>query len=54
MGNWRITITGTGSHHNVDVPGDADKLFREFVEKLRWSQQVHGATFEVLNQIENG
>lgn len=35
MGNWNISINGTGAHHNQDNPGDADKRFKEFVAKLK-------------------
>jgi hypothetical protein len=34
MGNWHISIQGTGSHGN-DVAHDADKLGVKFVRLLR-------------------
>lgn len=34
MGNWNISINGTGCHHNVDHPGDADKLVNKFMAEL--------------------
>jgi hypothetical protein len=35
MGNWNITVQGTGCHHNRDNPSDADRLAAEFVERLK-------------------
>lgn len=35
MGNYNITINGTGCHHNKDNPTDADFMFLEFVDKLK-------------------
>lgn len=34
MGDWNITIRGTGSHHNSDYPKDANRMARRFVEEL--------------------
>jgi hypothetical protein len=46
MGNWTITIVGTGAHHNKDYEGDADKIFKETVEKLKEvGQNVEHASF---------
>jgi hypothetical protein len=35
MGNWNISIHGTGCHHNNDYPADADRMAAEFVTLLR-------------------
>lgn len=35
MGQWNITITGVGAHHNDDYPQDANRMARRFVEELR-------------------
>lgn len=35
MGNWNMTIIGTGAHHNADNPGDADRVLSETVKKLK-------------------
>lgn len=35
MGNWTITVHGTGPHHNPNHPGDADKMARAFTQSLR-------------------
>lgn len=35
MGQWNITIQGTGAHHNKQYPADANRLAAEFVQKLR-------------------
>jgi hypothetical protein len=46
MGNWNITINGTGAHHNTDNPGDANKRLKEFVAKLKEDgQNVEYAAF---------
>lgn len=46
MGNWNITIIGTGAHHNQDHAGDANKIFKETVEKLKEAgQNVEHASF---------
>lgn len=34
MGNWNISINGTGAHHN-EKDYDADVLFKQFVELLK-------------------
>lgn len=34
MGDWNITIRGTGAHHNQDYPKDADRMARAFVKDL--------------------
>jgi hypothetical protein len=41
MGNWNITIQGTGQHHNFDKepphhcdPRDANKMAQEFLARL--------------------
>ena len=35
MGNWAITIIGTGAHHNKDYEGDANKIFKKTVDELK-------------------
>lgn len=41
MGQWNITIRGTGAHHNRDADGkashpqDADRMLSRFVRELR-------------------
>lgn len=43
MGSWNATVVGQGVHHNhlegepPGIPEDADRLFDEFVAKLRAS-----------------
>lgn len=34
MGNWNISVQGTGAHHNKNFPNDADKMFAKFVADL--------------------
>lgn len=36
MGDWHISIEGTGVHDNtaLDLPQDADRMARKFVEDL--------------------
>ncbi len=34
MGNWSITIQGVGAHHNKEYEKDANRLARQFVNKL--------------------
>ena len=46
MGNWAITILGTGAHHNVENPQDANRLMENFVETLKMNgHTVEAATF---------
>ncbi len=46
MGHWVMIVEGHGIHDNTDTPGDADRLFAEFVQKLRYSgHAVHAASF---------
>ena len=46
MGNWTMIVEGTGQHHNNEDPKDANKMFSEFVGKLKESgQNVEHATF---------
>lgn len=33
--NWNISIQGVGAHHNDNLPLDADKLARKFVQELK-------------------
>lgn len=61
MGNWNITIQGTGAHHNDSNPlaqdtiRDAEKLAAEFVEKLKAvGQKVESATFTYGGREELG
>lgn len=35
MGNWHISVQGTGAHHNKDYPKDANKMARQFVKDLK-------------------
>lgn len=35
MGQWVISVHGTGSHHNKDLPEDADRMAAAFVEQLK-------------------
>lgn len=55
MGRWRITIEGTGCHHNgpcAEAVGDADLLAARFVDdlKAKGSHTIHTAEFAVLSQ----
>lgn len=34
MGDWHISIQGTGAHHNKDYPNDADKMVDRFIDEL--------------------
>jgi len=45
MGNWNINIQGVGCHHNKDNPTDADRMTKEFVEKLAKHHIIEHATF---------
>jgi len=46
MGNWAITIIGTGAHHNKDHAGDANKIFKKVVDELKEvGQNVERASF---------
>lgn len=46
MGNWAITIIGTGAHHNKDFDGDANKIFKKAVDELKAAgQNVEHASF---------
>lgn len=48
MGTWRITIEGSGAHHNKDNATDADKMARGFVKDLRAAgHQVKKAEMEL-------
>lgn len=35
MGDWNISIQGSGAHHNADFPEDAEKMAKRFVQELR-------------------
>jgi hypothetical protein len=35
MGQWTITVEGTGCHHNPANPQDADKMALQFVDELQ-------------------
>lgn len=62
MGNWNMTVVGVGCHHNMNNPSDADKMFAEFVEKLKAaghgishaSITYGGAQIEVKQPAEPG
>lgn len=46
MGNWNISIQGTGCHHNRKLKSDANRLAAQFVQTLRdMGHQVTSATF---------
>ena len=46
MGNWVITIEGTGQHHNQGSPTDADVIADEMVQRLlNAGQNVERASF---------
>jgi hypothetical protein len=46
MGNWTITIHGTGIHHNRETPADANRMAKAFVSELiKKGHSVEGATF---------
>ena len=52
MGDWTITIEGTGCHHN-DIEDDADQLARQMVTDLRAAgHTVHRATFTCGGRLE--
>lgn len=45
MGDWTIVIVGNGAHHNTAYEGDADKIFRETIERLEEAgQQIEHAS----------
>lgn len=35
MGQWNISIHGTGCHHNKNLPTDANRMAADFVKQLR-------------------
>jgi hypothetical protein len=46
MGNWHISIEGAGSHHNLTLETDANKLAAKFVAELkRVGHTVNKASF---------
>lgn len=46
MGNWAITIIGTGAHHNKEYLGDANRIFKKVVDELKAAgQNVEHASF---------
>lgn len=46
MGDWNITIQGTGAHHNPDNEGDADRMAKKFVQELEEAgHTIDSATF---------
>jgi hypothetical protein len=52
VGDWNITVQGTGCHHNFARDdewrdqNDADRAFERFVQELRSAgHRVHSATF---------
>lgn len=45
MGNWHISIEGTGQHHNSGDPKDADVIAKKLVDELKDAgQNVEKAT----------
>ena len=53
MGNWNITIVGTGPHHN-GKDYDADQIFKETVEKLETAGQSIGHASITVGSAEAG
>lgn len=56
MGNWHISIQGTGPHHN-NLESDADNLSKELVKLLKkHGHTIESATFTFggKNNIEPG
>jgi hypothetical protein len=52
MGQWVITIKGTGVHHNNGNPNDADVIAAEVVNKLiDAGQQLEAASFTAGSRI---
>lgn len=46
MGNWNITIQGTGCHHNGKPDIDANAVAKEMVQKLiAQGHTIHVASF---------
>ena len=46
MGQWVITIQGTGCHNNPGNAGDAEKMGMRFVESLQNAgHMIESATF---------
>lgn len=35
MGQWNISIHGTGVHHNKNLPADANRMAAKFVRELK-------------------
>lgn len=49
MGRYAIVIVATGSHHNPDHHGDADKMAHQFCNKLREAgHSVESAEFQLI------
>lgn len=45
MGQWNISIHGTGAHHNSKNPTDANRMAAKFVRELKAAgHSVTGAT----------
>lgn len=40
MGQWNITVRGTGCHHNPKLATDANRMAAEFVERLKTAGHV--------------
>lgn len=46
MGQWNITIQGTGSHHNGKSEIDADLAAKDLVKRLiKQGHTIHSASF---------
>jgi hypothetical protein len=43
MGNWHMSIEGTGPHHNPDHAADADKKLEQFVRELKRDHSIERA-----------
>lgn len=35
MGQWNLSIHGTGAHHNKKLPSDANRMLAKFVQELK-------------------
>jgi hypothetical protein len=53
MGNWNISISGVGGHHN-NLPTDAEAIFKKFVTELRGSgHSLSDATITIGSAIHD-
>lgn len=35
MGDWNLTVIGCGAHHNKEFADDVDRMFADFVRRLK-------------------